>query len=154
MRDSTTTDRCAAVTNRGTGSGHLRTAGKHPSWRLHPTAPDTVPSSSVPLQTGPQGPSRHPSMLLRVLYILHLSSLALAVIVNRTIDDAAGDYVTGRKPTFSPLTAAGYPVWQNQTCTDCAIHPDLARTIGNSYTETTYNPGMGRVSISIPFEGE
>ncbi|KAJ2933747.1 hypothetical protein H1R20_g3392, partial [Candolleomyces eurysporus] len=92
-------------------------------------------------------------MLLRALPVLSLPCLALAAIFNRTIDDAAGDPVTGRKPTFSPRMAAGYQVWQNQACTDCAIRPDLGHAFGNSYTETTYNPRMERISISIPFEG-
>ncbi|RXW12972.1 hypothetical protein EST38_g12881 [Candolleomyces aberdarensis] len=75
---------------------------------------------------------------------------ALAVLVNRTIDDTAGDSVTGAKPIFFP---ADRGLWKDQTCIDCLINPDVRLVFGNTYTAATYIPELGKMSISMRFNG-
>ncbi|KAF9532857.1 hypothetical protein CPB83DRAFT_903366 [Crepidotus variabilis] len=72
-----------------------------------------------------------------------------AGIVNRTIDDGFGDSQTGDKPIFLPATK----VWDDQSCSGCAIRPDISSAFKNTYTAATYNPGLGSMSIELSFEG-
>ncbi|KAJ2915234.1 hypothetical protein MD484_g5174, partial [Candolleomyces efflorescens] len=75
---------------------------------------------------------------------------ALGAQVNITIDDTTGDEVTGVKPIFSPSTRG---LWKDQTCIDCLINPDVRLTVRNTYTAATYIPELGKMSISLRFNG-
>lgn len=91
-----------------------------------------------------------PGALFLILFLWHLP-LVLAGIVNRTIDDGFGDSDTLRKVTYLPTTAS---VWQDASCTGCAIRPDISRAFKGTYTAATYNPQLGSMSITMKFNGK
>ena len=90
-----------------------------------------------------------PGALFLILHLWNLP-LVLAGIVNRTIDDGFGDSVTFRKVTYFPTTSN---VWQNASCTVCAIRPDITRAFNGTYTAATSNPQLP-ISITMKFNGK
>ncbi|KAF5388974.1 hypothetical protein D9757_005067 [Collybiopsis confluens] len=89
--------------------------------------------------------------------LFFLSSLLLyqlqpvfTVGVNRSIDDTLGDSVTGQRPTFLPSTSG---VWEDNTCSGCALIPDISDAFARTYTAATYNPNLKNISISFDFTG-
>lgn len=88
-----------------------------------------------------------------VLFLISLPHHVRSALVNRTIDDSAGDSVTGLKPLFFPSTSG---VWKDQTCADCTIRPDVRRMFMNTFTAVTYSPEVYMktdVGISLRFSG-
>ncbi|RDB27678.1 hypothetical protein Hypma_003230 [Hypsizygus marmoreus] len=73
-----------------------------------------------------------------------------AVATNRTIDDTIGDSVTGSRPVYLPATVG---VWEDATCSRCSVNPDQSRAFKGTWTAATYNPGLGSMSIELPFQG-
>ncbi|TFK21299.1 hypothetical protein FA15DRAFT_758799 [Coprinopsis marcescibilis] len=73
-------------------------------------------------------------------------------IVNRTIDDTAGDEVTGIAPVFLPPG-----MWNPPDCPHCDIRPNASLSFNGTYLETTYLPApeseVGPVSFTFNFEG-
>lgn len=78
-------------------------------------------------------------------------SLVFSTAVNRSIDDTLGDSVTGLRPTFLPSTTG---VWEDNTCSGCALAPSIDDAFDKTYTAATYNPDLGNISISFDFVGE
>ncbi|THV03987.1 hypothetical protein K435DRAFT_714971 [Dendrothele bispora CBS 962.96] len=85
----------------------------------------------------------------RALVLLTLLPRALGDAVNRTIDDSLGDSVTQQIPTYFPE----HGVWEDQTCSGCAIQPDRSLAFGGTWTAATYHADIGNVSISFNFHG-
>ncbi|KIK61855.1 hypothetical protein GYMLUDRAFT_42271 [Collybiopsis luxurians FD-317 M1] len=73
-----------------------------------------------------------------------------AVGVNRSIDDTLGDSVTGQRPTYLPSTSG---VWEDNTCSGCALAPPISSAFQDTYTAATYNPDLKNISISFDFTG-
>ncbi|KAF5330548.1 hypothetical protein D9619_005238 [Psilocybe cf. subviscida] len=84
------------------------------------------------------------------IFAWHYVSPAVALISNRTIDDALGDSVTGQKVVFLPSTQG---VWSNQDCIGCALNPDTTKAFDSTYTAATYNSGLGSISATLKFQG-
>ncbi|KAG6849531.1 hypothetical protein H0H93_007687 [Arthromyces matolae] len=88
--------------------------------------------------------------------LLHISPNALlfflplvsAVVTNRTIDDTAGDLITGVKPIYVP------PTWQGPYCVGCSIKPPLDDVFLKTYSALTYWPEeFPKMSIEFSFQG-
>ncbi|KAJ2933746.1 hypothetical protein H1R20_g3393, partial [Candolleomyces eurysporus] len=93
--------------------------------------------------------------IVGTLSLLCLPYLTLAALVNRTIDDTAGDSVTGLKPVYFPPPAS-LRMWKDHTCplNDCVTRPDLNQTFGNSYTAATFRSWQSsKMSITLRFTG-
>jgi len=91
-----------------------------------------------------------PGALFLILFLWNLP-LALAGIVNRTIDDRFGDSVTFQRVTYLPTTST---VWQDRSCRKCLIQLDISRAFKGTYAAATYNPQLGPVSITMKFNGK
>ncbi|KAE9396742.1 hypothetical protein BT96DRAFT_96058 [Gymnopus androsaceus JB14] len=80
-----------------------------------------------------------------------VSNVVLSAGVNRSIDDALGDSVTGQKPIFLPSTPG---VWKSQThCPGCTLLPPTTSAFDGTYTAATYYPDLQNISISFDFTG-
>lgn len=90
-----------------------------------------------------------PSFISLILFIV-VRAVAAAQI-NRTIDDTIGDVLTGTKPIYAPSTSG---VWEDNTCTGCALQPDRTKAFQGTWTAATYNPGLGSMSVTLSFKGE
>jgi hypothetical protein len=93
---------------------------------------------------------RGPGALSWLVFAWLLPSLVFAGVVNRTIDDSFGDSQTGLQVTYQP----GGGVWADETCSGCAIKPDVAQAFKGTYNAATYNPGLGSVNITMQFNGK
>lgn len=71
-----------------------------------------------------------------------------AALVNRTIDDTAGDSVTLQAPTYQPASP-----WGGPSCVGCAIVPDRALAFDGTWHAATYHPELLNVNITISFTG-
>ncbi|KAJ2920733.1 hypothetical protein H1R20_g16362, partial [Candolleomyces eurysporus] len=78
--------------------------------------------------------------VIGALSLLSSPYFTSAALVNRTIDDTAGDSVTGLRPVYFP-SPASLRMWKDHTCplNDCVTRPDLNQTFGNSYTAATFS---------------
>ncbi|THV03980.1 hypothetical protein K435DRAFT_962113 [Dendrothele bispora CBS 962.96] len=85
----------------------------------------------------------------RALALLVLLPGALGDAVNRTIDDSLGDSVTKQRPTYFPASG----VWDDETCSGCAIQPDRSLAFDGTWTAATYNANLGNVSVTFNFHG-
>lgn len=76
-----------------------------------------------------------------------------AVLFNVTIDDEAGDEMTGDKPTYTPSGSSGN--WeQGATCSKCVAKPDPSEAFGGTWHDTTHNPrDPFQRAIEISFTG-
>ncbi|KAE9383765.1 hypothetical protein BT96DRAFT_718412 [Gymnopus androsaceus JB14] len=91
------------------------------------------------------------SLLPGAIFFHALVTVVLSAGVNRSIDDALGDSVTGKKPTFLPSTPG---VWENQTvCPGCALLPPTTSAFDGTYTAATYHPDLKNISVSFDFTG-
>ncbi|KAF5373814.1 hypothetical protein D9758_000975 [Tetrapyrgos nigripes] len=89
-------------------------------------------------------------LLLGVFHLsIHLCSV-YGRISNRTIDDTFGDSVSHRTPVFLSETLA---VWDDRSCSGCAIQPDKALAFNGTWTAATYSPGVGTISVMFNFTG-
>ncbi|KAK7467659.1 hypothetical protein VKT23_004712 [Stygiomarasmius scandens] len=70
--------------------------------------------------------------------------------VNRTIDDSRGDSATHQLPVFLPDTNG---VWEDQTCSSCAIKPDKSLAFDGTWTAATYHAAIGNISVTFDFHG-
>ncbi|KAJ7102385.1 hypothetical protein B0H15DRAFT_814384 [Mycena belliarum] len=60
---------------------------------------------------------------------------AQAALVNVTIDDSAGDPLSGARVAYTPPDA-----WNSQNeCQDCAVHPDVAQLEAGTWHESTFS---------------
>ncbi|KAI0820108.1 hypothetical protein BC628DRAFT_928449 [Trametes gibbosa] len=87
------------------------------------------------------------SSVCTILSVLHC---AIAVLVNRTIDDENGDSETGIKPVYTP--ADGWA--QGATCDACAVNSslvDASQVFNRTWHSTT--SGMDERTITISFSG-
>jgi hypothetical protein len=85
--------------------------------------------------------------------LLFLPHHTRSALVNRTIDDSAGDSVTGFKPVYVPAASGA---WKNQTCADCTIRPDVRQMFMTTFTAVTYSPELHKntsVGFSLRFNG-
>ncbi|TFK21300.1 hypothetical protein FA15DRAFT_598092 [Coprinopsis marcescibilis] len=80
---------------------------------------------------------------------VYQSDLTHAALVERRIDDTQGDSATGLRPVYLPAEG----VWNGLDCSQCQLKPDIARVFGGTYSEATYRPARGIVSVDIQFEG-
>jgi len=80
--------------------------------------------------------------------------LALAGIVNRTIDDQFGESVTFQRVTYLPTTSVSQYDVEN-ICRMCPLQPDISRAFKGTYTVATYSgTQLGPVSITMKFNGK
>ncbi|KAJ4487572.1 hypothetical protein J3R30DRAFT_813810 [Lentinula aciculospora] len=96
---------------------------------------------------------RRPLAALSVLFACTFFckfSLIYSIGVNRSIDDTLGDSVTGDRPTYLPGTTG---VWEDNTCSGCALAPSTSSAFDGTYTAATYNPDLNNISISFDFTG-
>ncbi|KAH7874868.1 uncharacterized protein C8R40DRAFT_1170977 [Lentinula edodes] len=91
-----------------------------------------------------------PPIFLFICIFLCELSLVSSTAVNRSIDDTLGDSVTGVRPTYLPDTTG---VWEDNTCSGCALVPDISSAFDGTYTAATYNPELKNISISFDFIG-
>ncbi|KAF8077620.1 hypothetical protein FPV67DRAFT_1462396 [Lyophyllum atratum] len=87
--------------------------------------------------------------LLFHLFLFH-SWYAIAVSVNRTIDDTAGDPFTGTRPLYLPTTPG---IWEDATCAGCRVKADRSLAFKGSWTSATFRPEVGPISIELNFTG-
>ncbi|KAJ3567724.1 hypothetical protein NP233_g6184 [Leucocoprinus birnbaumii] len=81
-----------------------------------------------------------------LLFYFCISSWALEITRNITIDDQRGDEVTKSVPVYTPEVA-----WANQGCQGCAIHPDTSQLFDGTHTAATFMPDQGIESNEIHF---
>ncbi|KAJ3903867.1 hypothetical protein F5879DRAFT_116866 [Lentinula edodes] len=91
-----------------------------------------------------------PLIFLSICILLCELSFVSSTAVNRSIDDTLGDSVTGNRPTYLPDTTG---VWEDNTCSGCALEPDISSAFDDTYTAATYNPELKNISISFDFIG-
>lgn len=90
-----------------------------------------------------------------VAYFLSLLPLSVYITpagaqTNFTIDDQAGDELTGVQPTYTPSGD-----WaQGATCTGCLAKPDPSKAFGGTWHDATHGPGdPNQRAIEISFSG-
>lgn len=83
--------------------------------------------------------------MLHLLALFFLPS-AMSFERNITIDDQEGDGDTGQVPVFSPQIA-----WATQTCSGCAIKPDITQMHDETFTAATFMPDKDIPFNSIDF---
>jgi hypothetical protein len=92
-----------------------------------------------------------PGLRLSISTILVCVVPNLAMLRNITIDDEAGDSISGFLPGYSPVNG-----WtQGASCTGCAAQPDPIRAFNGTWHDATHHPGdaSDRV-VSLQFTGE
>ena len=94
--------------------------------------------------------ARLPNPLALLAIVLSFSISHVWAATNRTIDDTAGDSVTGALPLYSP--AGG---WSNQDCTSCALHPsEMSQIFDGTWHSTLQHPSdVDQHSVSVSFSG-
>ncbi|KAJ7117438.1 hypothetical protein C8R44DRAFT_790719 [Mycena epipterygia] len=86
---------------------------------------------------------------LTLTFILTQAILSVGTTFERTIDDAAGDSVSGLLPVYTPTN--GLSLGPN--CAACVFHPDPANAFKGTWHDGTQLPGGPPVSVSLSFTG-
>lgn len=87
----------------------------------------------------------HPDWLW-LFNLLRLLLSVSALVRNITIDDQFGDQITHKAPEFSPPVA-----WATQTCSGCAIKPDVTEMYNGTFTAATFMPDKNILFNAIDF---
>lgn len=81
------------------------------------------------------------------------SVVANVNLVNVTIDDQAGDALSGLVPTYSPTDTPYGNCSPGPACTACHAQPDPAQVFDGTWHDTTYIPGWPTPIANISFTG-
>jgi hypothetical protein len=93
----------------------------------------------------PPSPSTKPIFLFSIFLVFLIAiSPVSATPSNFTIDDQGEDPETGKLVVYQPSDA-----WANQSCTGCAIHPDVNQLFNHTATAATFG---GNESCTIDFD--
>lgn len=86
---------------------------------------------------------------VHAIVLLAFLHIAVAALVNVTIDDTFGDPETGAQVTYLPAGAwsAGS---QSQSCPTCVVHPATNQLYDGTWHESSYNASLENVSNEIP----
>ncbi|KAJ7645056.1 hypothetical protein DFH06DRAFT_998917 [Mycena polygramma] len=89
------------------------------------------------------------SLALLLSFILSLVTLSLGSVSTATIDDEAGDSITGAQPVYSPANAFTL----NSNCDGCTVQADPGQAFDRSWHDSSQLPGGPAVSVTLSFTG-
>ncbi|KAM5544809.1 hypothetical protein V8D89_001707 [Ganoderma adspersum] len=123
---------------------------------------------SNPTSTGPAHPRRHPAMTpfdtsseshraqKRACLAASVSPVALAELVNVTVDDQLGDRTTGLLPEYTPNDGTWHVGSPSENCSSCKITPatfDLSQIHDQTWHDATHSPGLAPATVTVRFNG-